>query len=188
MDWKYSIQNFDNKLVQAINSLHSPWLDEVMLFLSAKTTWLPLYVGLVLLVIFKFKKQSWFCLLCLAVCVFITDRFSSGVAKPFFERLRPCYNDDLVLYLLTSCGGKYGFFSSHAANAFGLSVYISCVLKNKLFGSILYILAVLVAISRVYLGKHYFTDILVGSLFGSLVAYIIYCVFRYGLNKKFFKL
>jgi len=188
MNWKNSIQNFDNELVSAINGLHRPWLDEVMLFLSGKITWLPLYLILVLWIVLKFKKQSWFCLLCFALCIFITDRFSSGFAKPFFERLRPCHNDELILYLLTSCGGKYGFFSSHAANAFGLSVYASCLLKNKSLSIVLYVLAALVSISRVYLGKHYFTDILVGALFGSVVAYIIYCACRYSLSEKFFKL
>jgi len=182
------IQTLDEAFIIFVNGWHRPWLDSCMLFLSAKSTWIPLYVMIVGLFIKKYREKSWFYILLLVCCVAIADSVSSGMAKPFFQRLRPCYNTKLFLHMLSSCGGRYGFFSSHAANAFALTVFTTHHIQHKSMRYFMYLSAILVSLSRIYLAKHYFTDVFVGALFGTMVAYVIYCFSQSGIVKKFFRL
>ena len=69
--------------------------------------------------------------------------------------------------MIVGCGGRYGFPSNHAAN----SVVVAFVLTRfyKKLNPFLWRLAVVVCISRMYLGKHYPSDLLGGALLGILV-------------------
>lgn len=64
----------------------------------------------------------------------------------------------------------YSFPSGHTTVAFSLAVLLSDInqsLKNYLFG-----IAVLVGLSRIYLGVHYLTDVIAGALIGYIVSKI----------------
>jgi len=80
-------------------------------------------------------------------------------------------------------GGIYGFTSSHAANTFGVAVFLSLVIRSWSLSTILFIWAVLNAYSRIYLGVHYPGDIFFGTLTGVIVGIIIYLLYSY-LQKK----
>ena len=97
--------------------------------------------------------------------------------KPFFERLRPCHNPSIasLVHLVEGCGGKYGFASSHAANAFGLATACWLFLRSWshyfIWG---FLWAVVVSYSRIYMGVHYPLDILVGAFIGVVLAWLVY--------------
>ena len=71
-------------------------------------------------------------------------------------------------------GGKFSFFSAHAANAFGLTTCttigfrIDKRLKYKGYITWMYIWATLVAVSRIFVGKHFLGDVIVGICVGTL--------------------
>jgi undecaprenyl-diphosphatase len=109
-------------------------------------------------------KGRWLILTCL-VTVAIVDPAIHWIFKPLFARLRPC-QDSAVIWLRTidGCGGKYGFPSSHAANLVSQAIVVGSFYKKSRF--YLYSLAVLVCISRIYLGVHYPSDVIAGAFFG----------------------
>ena len=80
-------------------------------------------------------------------------------------------------------GGIYGFTSSHAANTFGLAIFLSLVIKNWSLSIFLFIWAAINAYSRMYLGVHYPGDILFGTLTGLGVGILVYYLYHY-LQKK----
>jgi undecaprenyl-diphosphatase len=173
-----SLQSLDRTAFFFFNGLHSPWLDPVMYFLSKTGASLPVYALLLYLIIKTFGKQSWIVLLGVALTILLSDQITSGLMKPFFERLRPTHDpalDGLVHTVNGYRGGKFGFASSHAANTFGLAVLLGLLLRNH-YRHIgwLFLWAALVSFTRIYLGVHYPGDILVGALVGLTCGYVVY--------------
>jgi undecaprenyl-diphosphatase len=178
------LESIDRAIVLFVNGLHTPLLDEIMWFLSGRLSLLPLY--LLLLVLLKFQntwKNTAIFLVGLIVSIFLADQISVHLFKNGFERYRPSHNEELkhLLHFYEVKpgeyyqGGKYGFVSSHAANFFALIAFIFPFYKEKknwiLAGLIL--VGILVAISRIYLGVHYFSDVLVGAALGILIGFSI---------------
>lgn len=174
------ILELDKHLFLFINGLGYPYLDQFMIWMSDKYIWFPLYA---LLIYYLYRKNGWSFyqpVLALVVIIVITDRFTSGFMKPFFERYRPCHDPE-INYLLTSlkhCGGLYGFASSHAANTFGLAFFFYIREKSTL-GIALLIWASIVSYSRIYLGSHYPGDVVAGALVGLLAAWLIHFLLTY---------
>ncbi|GAB1474660.1 hypothetical protein MASR2M69_21010 [Bacteroidota bacterium] len=81
-----------------------------------------------------------------------------------------------MIRLLDGKGGAFGFVSSHAANVFGLATITSLVFRRKWYTISIFIWAALVSYSRVYVGRHYPTDVLAGALLGFIAGYLFYKV------------
>lgn len=172
------ILQLDTELFLFLNGKHSPYWDEIMINLSDKHFWLPLYGLLIAFIIYKFKWDSWKILLSIGLIVVLADQVSSGFFKPFFERFRPSWEPSLegLVHMPDGKGGRFGFFSSHAANTFGFTTFIALVLREKwkYLGYLLVIWAAVVSYSRIYLGVHYPLDIICGMIDGVLTAFLIY--------------
>ena len=177
MDITNSINNIDVEILQSINSFHNEFIDLIMIFLSHKFFPFPLYAFLLFLLYKEYglKKLIYILVPVITVMIIIADHTASGIFKPMIGRLRPCHEPLLDLYLPDGCGGKYGFFSSHASNTFAAAIFLLLHLK-KSYPKITYLViwAAAVSFSRVYLCVHYPTDVLTGAIFGSFVAYICY--------------
>jgi undecaprenyl-diphosphatase len=71
-------------------------------------------------------------------------------------------------------GGNYSFPSAHAANSWGLAIFITMLFRNRWLSISMILWALLTCYSRMYLGVHYFGDLLIGMLIGCLGACIVY--------------
>ena len=170
----------DKELFLYLNSLHNTWLDVVMYWVTDRFFWIPFYVGIIIFLILKFGKKVSLILLMVGILIFIADRVSSGIFKPFFERLRPCHELDIqhIVHLVRGCGGKYGFVSSHAANTFALVTFLWLLLRKRVkFIGWAFLWAFLVSYSRIYVGVHYPLDILVGAILGIFFAWLVYLLY-----------
>jgi undecaprenyl-diphosphatase len=153
-----------------------------MVFVSGKLSWLPLYIFLLYLIIRKFKWKSGLVLLFIGLLILAADQLSVHAFKNTFQRLRPCHNEELKLLVHTvnTCGGQFGFVSSHAANSFALAVFVGLLLKRtyKYLPAILIIWGILIAYSRVYLGVHYPGDVLGGAILGAGIGWGLYLAYQ----------
>jgi len=179
------LNQLDTSLFLFLNGLHSGWLDPVMIFISGKLTWIPFYLVLLVLIIRQYRWQSLLILLFITVLISLSDQLSVRAFSFVFERPRPCHEPDLqpLIHLAKgSCGGAFGFVSSHAANSFALAGF-SWFLLRPVFpkiGFVLFPWAAIVSYSRIYLGVHYPADILVGAFLGLIIAWVVWKI--YGLT------
>lgn len=169
------LKDIDQSLFIELNSHHSPFWDTLMVLVSNKFVWFPFYFLLICLFIYFYRKRGVLMVLTLAASVGLADFVSSGIFKPFFERLRPCHEEVLgaTVFVIDGCGGRYGFVSSHAANSFAVAIFVIFLLKPRqwLLKLVLVLWAVTISYSRIYLGVHYPGDVIVGSVIGSLAAW-----------------
>ena len=172
-----SLLLLDKNLFLAINGFHSSFWDGVMFGISAKFTWVPLYVAVLAVIIKNWKRESIWLVIALVGCIIISDQIASGLIKELVQRLRPSHAPELrnMVHLVNGySGGQFGFVSSHAANTFGFAFLSSTLFKNRKYTSVIFCWAVLVSYSRMYLGVHYPLDILGGALVGVLAALACY--------------
>ncbi len=176
------LKKWDEEAFLWLNSLHTDWMDPVMYHISETVTWIPLYAWLIYLIFKKDRANAWWVLGGVALTILATDQFTSGFLKPFVERLRPCHDPrwDGMVYIYERCGGLYGFVSSHAANSFGMAVFLNRKLKGKIKHlHWLYLYAAVVSYSRIYLGVHYPMDVIIGALIGAAFAWISWFLIVY---------
>jgi undecaprenyl-diphosphatase len=145
---------------------------------SEKEASIPLYAFLLYHIYGAYKRRTWGILLSIVILIVMTDQFTTTLMKPFFERPRPSHEPTLqgLVHLVNGySGGKYGFASSHAANTFGVAMFLSCLLKReKPWISWLFLWAAFVSYTRIYLGVHYPGDIIVGALIGILFGWLVF--------------
>ena len=171
-----SLEVLDQELMLTLNSWHHAALDPLMLLVSNKFVWLPIYLLFVYLLIRRYGAKTGLIILGVQIiAVLIADLGSVYLFKNVFLRYRPCHNELIKesLHIVGHCGGQYGFLSSHAANHFVLGVFMSFALGKKAKYWLLP-WAVIIAYSRVYLGVHYPADIVCGAIWGTGVAYLCY--------------
>jgi len=153
---------------------------------STPTTWIPLYVLLLVLLGFAYKRKTWSdtmrtlftILIGFAVAVALSDYICSGLLKPLICRLRPTHDGSVPLLHIVNGykGGLYGFCSSHAANSMAVALLFSLLYRKKIATVLLMLWVALVCYSRIYLGVHFPTDIIAGLFVGSLMAVVAWVI------------
>ena len=187
-----SLHRVDQELTLSVNSWSAPWSDGFWTMMSDIKFWIPAYV---LCALFLFQRLGWkkaLVVLASAALAFALCDQVANIVKHSVSRLRPCYSFPMLdggLNVLEKRGGFYGFFSAHAANAFAFAVCIILGFTNdkshtyNAFNACALLWATLVSVSRVFVGKHYLGDILVGALVGITIGYLVGSLSNYLIRK-----
>lgn len=117
---------------------------------------------------------------CVLLGVLASGLLSDYIVKPYYMRPRPCYDPEFRHMVHTVAGysaSGYSFFSSHAANTMMLSVFVTLLVRGKVLSPLLFSWSLMNAWTRLYLGVHWFTDVVVGLAWGAVVGVLVYLLY-----------
>lgn len=167
-----------------VHTAHNSFLDFV--FKGVTQVGEFIVIGSILLALLLFKYRSWAFFLLTIFTQLIPFLINQGL-KFIFTEPRPysVYGNEPWFHHIEGVvmHNNLSFPSGHTAGAFAFFTLLSLLLPKKYsaVAIVYFILALLVGISRMYLGQHFFVDIYVGSILGTLSVLL----FNHFWKKKF---
>ncbi|MES2268199.1 MAG: phosphatase PAP2 family protein [Bacteroidota bacterium] len=152
----------------AVNSVHSNFADYVEPYITHIGDGYTIIALSVIIALFNYRSSF------LLLTSYALTALTAQILKYFFDMPRPrIYFEDKLdkihfvkgLYILA----VHSFPSGHTVTAFSAGVVITYLAKNKLWGLLLFFVAVMVGYSRMYLAQHFFEDVTVGSAVGVFI-------------------
>lgn len=175
------LKQWDRELFIYLNSLGFERFDSFWIYVTQIESWTPLFILFFLLIFYYYKWKkgatiAFFVLLTFGVTIFFT-----GFVKDYVARLRPNNVEALgELIRILQKPTNYSFFSGHASSSFAITTFMVLVLRKfTKWIYLAYIWPLIFVMSRIYVGVHYPSDILVGALVGT-----VFALFFYFLCKK----
>lgn len=180
--------HLDREVFIFLNSFGSEAWDGFWLWITKQINWIPIFLIILYLVL---KNYGWrhalLILGMIALLILITDQTTNHLFKYRFERLRPGSDpslDGLIRAVHTS--KTFSFISGHASNSMAACFFLYTVLKARVkYIQLMFLWPLVFAYSRIYLGLHYPGDILVGYIWGILMALIVLQLYK-KLREKYF--
>jgi undecaprenyl-diphosphatase len=181
MDFQ-TIIDLDKQLLLFFNGSESLFLDAMVTTLTNAWTWVPLYISLLIVVIKNSDSVLgvFLVLASAALCVLFTGTLDDTIVKPLVGRWRPTRDPEIGLLVDIVDGyrgGNYGFFSAHASNTFSIAIFFSLLVRSRVFTIFIMAWSLLNAWTRLYLGVHYPSDVIVGLAYGAFVGIMVYLIF-----------
>lgn len=168
------------ELFLSINGEHSDWGDVVVTGLT--------YLGdgiMFGIVLFLMLITQRFRLFFIGLAVLLLVTIIVQVAKHYFNAPRPIsyFGDETATLVHTvrwvNVHSSCSFPSGHSAAAFGMFSFLAVIIRNKKLGLLLIAMALCAGYSRIYLAQHFFADVYVGSIVGTLSTIVVYGFFKF---------
>ena len=185
------MEQLDQTITLWLNGLHCPFTDGMWLLFSNRTVWIPLYLLGAGLMIWRCGWRRGLAMVLLTALAILCVHQLANTIKNWVARPRPCndaFMNAMGHRLLEGRSRSYSFFSAHAANAIAFAICSAHALhpgtkrakaKNgrdtlsTVYAVIISIWAAMVGLSRVFVGKHYLGDVLVGFIAGGIIAFAL---------------
>ena len=170
------LMNLDRDVFLYLNNLGSEQWDGLWLFITKQLNWIVIFIIILYLVLKNYGwKHAVLIILMISLLILITDQTTNHLFKYRFTRLRPGSDpalDGLMRAVKTS--KTFSFISGHASNSMAACFFLYTVLKSRVkYIEIMFLWPLVFAYSRIYLGLHYPGDILVGYIWGILMALLV---------------
>ncbi len=163
----------DLTVFHLLNGAGPGWMDWIFRGLSSKAFDFAAAGVATLLLILKLRRKAIPTVVMAWLALGITDGIGAWLLKPLFQRTRPCYALEIGTFRQLLPAGHSGSMPSlHAANAFAFALLLA--LQWPALGIPSLALALLIGISRIYVGVHWPSDVVAGAIWGSAVTILLW--------------
>lgn len=168
---------------QSLNALAIPWLDAVMVFASSRQFAVVASVMLVAWLWGSLRRHALRPIIQAGISWGVVDWVGHQFLKQWAGRTRPCFELPKGSFrCLVEIGNSGSMPSLHAGNAFAVAMAVT--LAWPYAGRVLFPVATLVAISRVFVGVHWPSDVLAGALYGCVVALLVHSAWTFAQSRR----
>ena len=174
------LNNIDTQLTILVNSVlpHTQFFDSFFSFFSLRGNSIFIWILLIIIALVLeerknpgIQKRDIKFITTFILSFLLTSLLVNFVLKNIFQRPRPNFNNQQLTINNYHCPSDFSFPSGHASSAFAAATVITAFDKKRRW--LYYFVAILISLSRIYLGCHYFFDIVGGAAFGYLISYVI---------------
>lgn len=176
---------WDRELFIWLNGLGIESYDAFWIFITKIESWIPLFVFFFVIIIFYYRWKKGLIIVGIVLITFGITLFLTEFTKDFVGRLRPNNVKQLAgfIRILQEPEG-FSFFSGHASSSFAVTTFLFLAIRKFNKWIILaYLWPLLFVLSRIYVGVHYPSDIVIGAIVGTLMAFIFYRISKIILKK-----
>lgn len=181
-----SLKAWDKELFIYLNQLGSENFDSFWIFITRIENWVFLFLFFAFLIFYFFPRKRAVVVALFTIATFVITFGIKILTKLSVERLRPSNSPELLSSIrVLQFPADFSFFSGHASVSMAVTTFlVLCLRKHTQWTYLLFIWPMLFSFSRIYVGVHYPSDIMVGWMVGSAVAFVMYFL----LNKLLLKI
>jgi len=103
-------------------------------------------------------------------------QFLKRVVFPDFDRPSRVFAEAANFHWVDGVhlNGAFSFPSGHTTSAFTIFMVITLLMPTKKWHALLFLLALLIGFSRIYLSQHFFMDVVAGSFLGGSIPLLLF--------------
>ncbi len=175
-----TLKHWDRELFVFLNGLGIERFDSFWIYVTQIESWTPLFIFFVLLIFYYYKAKKGLTVLFFLLLTFGITILFTGFVKDYVARLRP--NNVVALGELIRILQKptnYSFFSGHASTSMAITTFmVLAIRKYSRWIYLAYLWPLIFMLSRIYVGVHYPSDLFVGALVGTSLAFFFFFLCR----------
>ena len=171
MQW---LQAVDHAVFFFFQKLQAPWLDYFLAW-PTRLGEFGILLSIVIPLTLIFDRKNAFRTIAAMAIVLLMVSYTATIWKDLFGRPRPHEFWENV-QIIFATPRNLAFPSGHTMIVFAAAFIFSHYYPKKMLW--FYGIAVWVAITRIYVGVHYLTDLIGGAFFGVLYAWIVIWIFK----------
>lgn len=180
------LAQWDTDLFTFLNNLGIERYDAFWIVVTTIQNWIPLYILFFIIFWFSLSRKKALLAILATIAAMATALLATSLVKNSVGRLRPNNVPELegVIRMLQT-PHDYSFWSGHAATSFAITFVVIAVLKHKskwIYLSLIW--PILFSLSRIFVGVHYPSDILVGAIVGCFIAALYYKLYSRITSQK----
>ena len=165
----------DTAILLALQSIRFDGLTQLMALISAlgNHAFIWLALGVVMLLFPEKRSTGMLVIAAVAVCYVASEI----VLEPLVHRVRPCDAGIGVTAVMGVSHNGFSFPSGHSISSFASAMVIALML-GKRYGVPAFIGAFVIAFSRLFLGVHYPSDVVISAAMGVLIGLLVVVVYN----------
>lgn len=180
-----TLKEWDRELFIWLNSLGIERFDSFWIFVTQIESWFPLFIFFFAIIFIKYGFKKGLVVIFFTILTFGVTITFTNLVKDYIARLRPNNVEALadVIRILQK-PTNFSFFSGHASSSFAVTTFVVLAIRQHTKWIYLaFLWPFIFVLSRIYVGVHYPSDLFVGALVGTVIAFFFYWICRKALRK-----